>query len=138
MATILAAATAITYIAVLLTGLTVFFPSQGLAATVTVDGITYELSGEPGTYSNGNVPFESQPWWGDPALAFSIAGTYVSSDTADMFADFGPGVIFFAVSSSLTTVGVVAMGEGLITDDIDISDSSPGYFVFATSVLRLT
>jgi hypothetical protein len=73
-----AAVTGIAHIAVFLAYLTVFFPSQGLAATVNVEGLTYELSSIKTTYSGNEATFQNTPWWGDLALAEEILKAFVA------------------------------------------------------------
>ena len=70
------------------------------AVQVTVGGTTYDISVLLNTsYSVNTVLLESQPWWGDAALAGDIITTYLANG-GDTAADFGVGIVDFATGPS--------------------------------------
>jgi len=83
-ATIRATVTGIARIAVLLIGLTLFFPSPGRAVTVTVDGTSYDIQFTTGeSFTDNQALLLEQPWWGNEARAKSFRDAYYAANTVD-------------------------------------------------------
>jgi hypothetical protein len=78
-------------------------------ATVSVGGITYELSTFVGSYDSNQPLFQSQPWWGSSSTALDFANAL-----APVSVPFSPYYLF-AFSKSAKVDVAVAVNSGSTT-----------------------
>ncbi|MFN3145364.1 MAG: hypothetical protein ACE368_08915 [Paracoccaceae bacterium] len=80
-------------------------PAAALAVDVTVGGVTYTLTSVNTSYNTNVALLESQPWWGDAALAVQIINQLLLDGGNSN--DIGSGIVDFAIDIGGTVPGGV-------------------------------
>ncbi len=109
-------------------------PAPALAVDVTVGGVTYTLTSVNTSYNTDVALLESQPWWGDAALAGQIiTQLLLDGGTAS---DIGEPLVDFAIDLGGTVPGPVTVesvsgGGGPISGDLNPAS----FFDYATATI---
>ena len=111
------------------------FPSIAKAdAMVTVDGTSYDITLIAGTYNDNSATLDSNPWFGNEALADTFAQALGALDGTPQEGIFGPYFVYAADPPTPISSGVMtALYYPYLNAIYNVNGIDPnGEFYFAT------